>query len=167
MSCENEHRAGIRELFLKQRNGQTKKDKQRSTKHTHKSKDRVTRIPVKTGSEHRCSGRVSSSCSTIINRKVFTVFHLGGSLHVVFFVHMCVNVMKDRHKTPFLAADFTRWGDVQDVYWLLTELSSPDGGKINMLFSMYLQISWVSEWVGGCCLKPTQQYFSNSMAKTS
>ena len=42
------------------------KDKQRSTKHTYKTKDRVTRTPliVKTGGELRCSGRVSSSCST-------------------------------------------------------------------------------------------------------
>jgi hypothetical protein len=41
-----------------------KKDKQRSTKHTHKTKYRVTRTPLKTGGELRCSGRVSSSCST-------------------------------------------------------------------------------------------------------
>ena len=40
------------------------KDKQRSTKHTYKTKDRVTRTPLKTGVELRCSGRVSSSCST-------------------------------------------------------------------------------------------------------
>jgi hypothetical protein len=40
------------------------KDKQRSTKHTYKTKDRVTRTPLKTGGELRCSGRVSSSCST-------------------------------------------------------------------------------------------------------
>jgi hypothetical protein len=34
------------------------KDKQRSTKHTHKTKDRVTRqSPLKTGDELRCSGR--------------------------------------------------------------------------------------------------------------
>jgi hypothetical protein len=33
------------------------KDKQRSTKHTHKTKDRVTRTPLKTGDELRCSGR--------------------------------------------------------------------------------------------------------------
>jgi hypothetical protein len=32
-------------------NGQKKKDKQRSTKHTHKTKDRVTRILLKTESE--------------------------------------------------------------------------------------------------------------------
>ena len=40
------------------------KDKQRYTKHTHKTKDRVTRTPLKTGDELRCSGMVSSSCST-------------------------------------------------------------------------------------------------------
>jgi len=32
------------------------KDK-RSTKHTHKTKDRVIRTPLKTGGELRCSGR--------------------------------------------------------------------------------------------------------------
>ena len=40
------------------------KDKQRSTKHTYKTKDRVTWTPLKTGGELRCSGRVNSSCST-------------------------------------------------------------------------------------------------------
>jgi hypothetical protein len=30
----------------------------------YKAKDRVTRTPLKTGGELRCSGRVSSSCST-------------------------------------------------------------------------------------------------------
>ena len=40
------------------------KDKQRSTRHTYKTNDRVTRTPLKTGGELRCSGRVSSSCST-------------------------------------------------------------------------------------------------------
>jgi hypothetical protein len=34
------------------------------SKHTHKTKDRVTRTPLKTGGELRCSGRVISSCST-------------------------------------------------------------------------------------------------------
>ena len=37
------------------------KDKQRSTKHTHNTEDRVTRSPLKTGGELRCSGRVGSS----------------------------------------------------------------------------------------------------------
>ena len=40
------------------------KNKQRSTKHIYKTKDRVKRTPLKTGGEFRCSGRVSSSCST-------------------------------------------------------------------------------------------------------
>jgi hypothetical protein len=40
------------------------KDKQRSTKHTHKTKGRVTRTPLKTRGELGCSGKVSSSCST-------------------------------------------------------------------------------------------------------
>ena len=35
------------------------KDKQRSTKHTYKTEDRVTRTPLKTGGELRCSGRVA------------------------------------------------------------------------------------------------------------
>ena len=39
------------------------KDKQRSTKHTYQNKNRVTRTPLKTGGELRCSGRVSSSCT--------------------------------------------------------------------------------------------------------
>ena len=46
------------------------KDKQRSTKHTYKTKDRVTRNPPKTGGELRCSGRVSSSSSTSGTRRV-------------------------------------------------------------------------------------------------
>ena len=50
-----------------------KKDKQRSTKHTHKTKYRVTRTPLKTGGELRCSGRVSSSCSTNGTRRVYLV----------------------------------------------------------------------------------------------
>ena len=44
----------------RQHNGQKKKDKQRSIKHTHKSKDRVTRNPLKTG----------SSCSTSGTRRI-------------------------------------------------------------------------------------------------
>jgi hypothetical protein len=48
------------------------KNKQRSTKHTctYKTKDRVTRTPLKTGGELRCSGRVGSSCSTNDTRRV-------------------------------------------------------------------------------------------------
>ena len=39
-------------------------DKQRSTKHTYKTKDRVTRTPLTIGGELRCSGRVNNVCST-------------------------------------------------------------------------------------------------------
>ena len=56
-----------------QHNGQkekVQKDKQRSTKHTHKTQDQVTRTPLKAGVELRWSGRVSSSCSTSGNRRV-------------------------------------------------------------------------------------------------
>ena len=47
------------------------KDKQRSTKHTYKTKDGVTQTPLKTGGKLRCSGRVSSSCSTSETRQGF------------------------------------------------------------------------------------------------
>jgi hypothetical protein len=46
------------------------KDKQRSTKHAYKTKDRVTRTPLKTGGELRCSGGVFSPCSTSDTRSV-------------------------------------------------------------------------------------------------
>jgi hypothetical protein len=60
-------------------NGQKKKiqkDKQRSTKHTLKSNDRITRTQLKTGSELMCSGRVSSSCSISDTRHVNLVTNL-------------------------------------------------------------------------------------------
>jgi hypothetical protein len=40
------------------------KDKQRSTKHTYRTKDRAIRTPLKTVGRLRCSGRVSSFRST-------------------------------------------------------------------------------------------------------
>ena len=45
-------------------------DKQRSTKHTYKTKDRVTRNPQTAGGELRCSERVISSWSTSGTRRV-------------------------------------------------------------------------------------------------
>ena len=45
-------------------------DKQQSTKHTHKTKARVTRTTLKTVGEFRCSRRISSSCSTSATRRV-------------------------------------------------------------------------------------------------
>jgi hypothetical protein len=52
------------------------KDKQRSAKHTYKTKDRVTRSPLKSGGELRCSRRVSSSCSTSDTHRVNLVTNL-------------------------------------------------------------------------------------------
>ena len=41
------------------------KEKQRQKdRNAHKTKDRVTRTPLKTGGDLRCSVRVDSSCST-------------------------------------------------------------------------------------------------------
>jgi hypothetical protein len=45
-------------------------DKQRSTKHTYRTKDRVTRIPSKNWGELRYSGRIGISCSTSGTRRV-------------------------------------------------------------------------------------------------
>ena len=45
------------------------KDKQWFTKHTHKTKDRVTRTTLNTGGEPLCSGMVNSSCSTSGTRR--------------------------------------------------------------------------------------------------
>jgi len=53
----------------RQNNAQKKKDKQRSTKHRHKTFDRVTRTLLKTGAEFRWSGRVRSSCSISDTRR--------------------------------------------------------------------------------------------------
>jgi hypothetical protein len=51
-----------------------KRNKYKGTNHdlqnTYKTKDRVTRTPIKTGGELRCSGRVSSSLSTSGTRRV-------------------------------------------------------------------------------------------------
>jgi hypothetical protein len=46
------------------------KDQHRSTKHTHKTKNRVTWTPLKPVGKLRCSGRVSSSCTTSGTRHV-------------------------------------------------------------------------------------------------
>jgi hypothetical protein len=49
----------------RQHNSQQKKGKQRHTKHTHKTKDRVTRTALKTGDELRCSRRVVVPASLV------------------------------------------------------------------------------------------------------
>ena len=57
------------------------KNKQRSTKHIYKTKDRVTRTPLKTGGELRCSRRVGSSCFTS-DTHLRQVEHIHGYLHI-------------------------------------------------------------------------------------
>ena len=57
----------------RQHNGQKKKNKRTSNdlqNTTHKAKDWITRTPLTTGGELRCSGRVGSSCSTGGTRRV-------------------------------------------------------------------------------------------------
>jgi len=51
-------------------NEKVQKDKERSTKHAHKSKDRITRTPLKTGDGLWFSGRVTNSCYTSGTRRV-------------------------------------------------------------------------------------------------
>jgi hypothetical protein len=52
------------------------KDIKRSTKYTHKTKNRVIRTPIKTMGEHSCSRRVSSSRSTSDTCRVHLVTNL-------------------------------------------------------------------------------------------
>ena len=68
------------------------KDKQRSTKHTYKTRDRVIRTPLKTGGELRCSGRVSSSYSTSYTRRVNQVNEAGVARFLVFCVVFCTSL---------------------------------------------------------------------------
>ena len=68
-------KGAIRIRISKNRQHNVQQDKQRSTKHTYKTKDRVTRTSLKTGGELRCSGRVNSSCSTSDTRHVNLVTH--------------------------------------------------------------------------------------------
>jgi TFIIF-interacting CTD phosphatase-like protein len=72
----------IRKSKNKQHNGQKKvqKDKQRSTKHTHTTIDRVTRTPLNPGVN---AGRVSSSCSTNGARR-YRVPHIKKEMYLKF-----------------------------------------------------------------------------------
>jgi hypothetical protein len=62
--------------FLLVRLKSSLKEKVLKDKHTHKTKDRVTRTPLKTGVELLCSGRVDSSCSTSGTHRVNLVTSL-------------------------------------------------------------------------------------------
>jgi len=60
----------VRRVWRYQRGNQNPYVVEVSTKHTHKTKDQVTRTPLKTGGELRWSGRVHSSSSTSGTRRV-------------------------------------------------------------------------------------------------
>jgi hypothetical protein len=79
------------------------KDKQRSTKHTHKAKDQVAWIPQKPG-EVRYSGRISRSCSTsgIKTRLIIKTLHWRHCLQYtprdISNHYTCKNQKLKRHK---------------------------------------------------------------------
>ena len=69
--------------------------KGKGTKHTHKTKDRVTRTPLKTVGELRCSGRVNSSCYNRVihdqiagEGKIITIPSIPHSLLITGFVRI-------------------------------------------------------------------------------
>jgi hypothetical protein len=66
------YQSGSQKPYIEEQTTQwsKEKDKQRSTKHTYKTKDRLTRTPLKNAGELRCSGRVGSSCCTSCTRRV-------------------------------------------------------------------------------------------------
>jgi hypothetical protein len=86
------------------------KHKQRSTKHTYKTKDRVIWTLLNTGGEFRCSGRVSSSYSTsatpLVNLVTNPVIsHEWGEDREVFSIETSVSDV-NLHKTMFEKSGF-------------------------------------------------------------
>jgi hypothetical protein len=79
-------------------------DKQRSTKHTYKTKYRVTRTPLKTGGELRCSGRVSRSCST------------SGTLHVNLVTNPVINREWGKDREVFTTSGTCTWSFVTQIF---------------------------------------------------
>ena len=68
------------------------RDKQQSTQHTYKSKDRVRRSPLNTGGELRSSGRVNSSCSPCDTRRVNLLTNpVKGTYSINHPVIICIN----------------------------------------------------------------------------
>jgi hypothetical protein len=99
----------------RQRNDQQKKDKRTTNdlhNTTHKTKDRVTRTPLKTGVELMYTGMVSSSCSTSgIRRVIFSMKKMYASSAIneqcvrdgaqVFKNHTCIITNIGQHK-PYM-----------------------------------------------------------------
>jgi hypothetical protein len=80
------------------------KDKQRSTKHTYQTKDRVTRTSLKTGGELRCSGRIGSSCST------------SGTCHVNLLTHPVISREWGKDREVFATSGTEPWSLVTQIF---------------------------------------------------
>ena len=99
------------------------KDKQQSTKHTHKAKDRT---PLKTGDELKYPGRVSSSCSTSGTRRLNLVSIASPNWDLL---TLC-------------------WRQRSDICWLCPNLSPPSHVVfvviIILLFFLWFCWNWFS-----------------------
>ena len=80
------------------------KDKQRSIKHTYKTKDRVTRSPLKPGGELRCFGRVGSSCST------------SGTSHVNLLTNPVISHEWGKDREVFTTSGTYPWSFVTQIF---------------------------------------------------
>ena len=78
-------------------------DKQWSTKHTHKTKDQVTRTLLKPGGELRCSGKVNSSCSTSGTRRANLV------------TKPVISYECEKDREMFTTSGTYRWPSVTDI----------------------------------------------------
>jgi putative hemolysin len=126
----------------RQCNGQEKKDKRTNNdlqSTTHKVKDQATR----TGDEHMCSIKVSSSCSTSCARRV--------------------TLDTNPQWLPSLGNPGPENSYCTVAGYNLSARNSPLGWHVKKQHT----ITQISEWVGDCCLAPIQQYFSYVMARTS
>ena len=108
------------------------KDKQRSAKHTHKTKDRITRTPLKIGGELRCSERASSSCSTSGTRCVNLGMRKGpGSVY-------------DKWNISVIICDT----DIGKYYLSAIILSRRPLNLINTILQLWILMIWnISEWI--------------------
>jgi hypothetical protein len=121
MSCFHVANEWVGEWLLRRTDNTMAKIKPRSTKHTHKTKDRVTRTPLKTGGELMWYGSVSSSCSTSGTGYPFGIFKL------------CLR---------FLSQDEVRF--VALINGIILAIKSLLNFVFNVLFS---RCEWVSRWM--------------------
>jgi len=132
VACVLRTRTGSRRVWRYQRGNQNaqieeeqttqwpkKKYKQRSTKHTHKTKDRVTRTPLKTGGEIRCFGRVSSSCSASDTHGVNLLL-----IHIHFIIHrnsvFCISASINCYATMISNTRLT--SSLNTILWIKVEV---------------------------------------------